>query len=198
MFYRGVFDVPEGLIYDNFDGELHVVDTFTPPANWQRYVGVDFGGVNTGALCYAENPETGQLVLMHEYLEGGKTSAEHAATFSGWKSSIACGGAPSEDQWRREFGAAGFPIQRPAKQLKDVEVGIARVYEQHAVNGILVMRHCKRYLDQKGTYMRAMDRDGRPTEKIANKEEYHLMDAERYIVGTIRGRTGEVKVRRLG
>jgi len=43
------------------------------------------------------------------------------------------------------------------------------------------------YLDQKGTYSRELDANGQPTEKIKNKETYHYLDAERYIIGKIRG-----------
>ena len=42
------------------------------------------------------------------------------------------------------------------------------------------------YLDQKRTYARELDDRDEPTEKIADKETFHLLDAERYIIGFIK------------
>ena len=195
MFYRGEFDIPEGLIYQSFDADRHVIDPFPIPDNWIIYGGHDFGGVNMAGLRYAENPETKQLFLTNEYLEGHKTTKQHSETFKTWKPKLAVGGAGSEDQERLEFGAAGYPIIKP--QIKSVEVGIDRVYSQHSQDGIMVFRTCTKYLDEKGSYSREMDRDGNPTEKIKDKATYHLMDSERYIIGQIRTLAGKMKVRRL-
>jgi len=195
MFYRGLFDIPEGLIYNNFDLEQHTIADFPVPDSWPCYAGVDFGGVHMAAVRFREDPASGNLYLTEEYLEGRKTIAQHADTLKQWGVKFAVGGAGSEDQWRDEFGAAGFPIREPL--IGEVEVGIDRVYAQHAKGAIIVFKSCRRYLDEKGTYSREIDKGGQPTEKIANKSTFHLMDAERYIVSTIRARTGNVKVRRM-
>jgi hypothetical protein len=196
MFYRGEFDIPEGLIYGNFDTDRNVIDPFPIPDDWLKFAGHDFGGVNMAGLLYAESPETKQLFLIDEYLEGHKTTKQHADIFREWKPKLAVGGAWSEDQERLEFGSAGYPIIKP--QTKSVEVGIDRVYAQHATDGIMVFRTCSHYLDEKGSYSREVDRDGNPVEKIRDKSSYHLMDSERYIVGTIRAVHSKMKVRRLG
>jgi hypothetical protein len=84
MFYRGQFERPAGLIYDSFkdypavDGG-HLSPRFAIPDEWQRYMGLDFGGINTAALFYAEEPETKRLYLYREYLAGNRTAKEHTA-----------------------------------------------------------------------------------------------------------------------
>jgi hypothetical protein len=196
MFYRGLFDVPEGLIYQPFDSEIDVCDDFEIPADWPRWGALDFGGVNTGAICIAERPSDKHLFLAHEYLAGGKTTAQHAAHLLGWSCRGWWGGAASEDQWRREFAAAGMPVAPPL--TPDVEVGIQSVYAVLAQHHLTVMRSCRRWLDEVGTYARKTDKAGQTTEAIQDKQKFHLMDCTRYLLGTIRRPAGEIQVVRLG
>jgi hypothetical protein len=185
MFFKGLFTRPAGMIYDSFDFERHVIDPFEIPADWNRYGGLDFGGVNTAALRYAEHPETGMLYLTDEYHAGGRTAAEHAEKLKPWRCGYFVGGSKSEGHWRLEFSAAGLPVQSPA--ISDVEVGIDRVYGVHKTGRLLVFRTCVKYLDEKGRYARKLAPDGEPTEAIEDKNSFHLMDAERYIIGYLRG-----------
>jgi hypothetical protein len=183
MQYRGRYEKPAGLIYDSFNDKC-VWKPFAIPADWNRYLGLDFGGVNTAGVFFAAEPNSPRLYLYREYLAGGKTAKGHVNDLLDGESSrpaFAVGGAPSEDQWRDEFSAAGLAVQRPT--IKDVEVGISRVYGRHARNEIIVFSTCDKYLAQKRAYSRKLDRSGQPTEAIEAKATYHLLDAERYIVG---------------
>lgn len=184
MFYNGQFSRPAGMIYDCFL-DKHRIDPFMIPANWPRYGGLDFGGVHTAAVCYAEDPVTKALYLCREYLQGERTAAEHAAELKTWGCRLWVGGSKSEGQWRHEFAQAGLPIAEPS--ISDVEVGISRVYAMHKTDMLYVFSSASRYLDEKGRYSRELDRSGQPTEAIHNKNDYHLMDAERYIIGKICG-----------
>lgn len=195
MRYRGQYSRPAGLIYDSFrdwtideDGTRgHLVKRFAIPETWQRYLGLDFGGVNTAGVFYAEDPATGALVLYRTYLEGGRTAREHAsALLSGEPSYPFCvGGSRSEGQWRREFAMGGLGVAEP--DISDVEIGIDRVYGAHKRGEILVFDDLQDYLQQKRSYSRPIDpATGEPMPGIANKSIYHFMDAERYIIGRIR------------
>ena len=196
MFYRGQFDVPEGLIYQPFNTEIDTCDDFEIPATWPRYGGLDFGGVNTGGVCAAERPEDKHLFLCREYLAGGQTTRQHAGTLLSWSCRTWFGGAPSEDQWRREFSASGMPVIEPL--TADLEVGIAAVYAVLAQHQMTVFRSCRRWLDEVGTYARKTDKSGQPTEQIADKQTFHLMDATRYLLGSIRRPAPGISVVRLG
>lgn len=186
MFYDGEFEKPAGLIYDCFIDAMHTCPRFTIPDKWQRYMGIDFGGVNTAALFYAEEPGTGKMYLYRAYKSGSMTAAEHTRMLLRDEPMIpyAVGGAPSEGQWRDEFKAAGLPVRAPV--IKDVEVGIDRVYEAHKKDQIIAFDDLTGYLEEKHTYARKLDASGEPTEVIENKETYHYMDAERYIIGFIK------------
>lgn len=200
LFYRAIFTRPGGLIYDSFNEAICKIPRFEINPQWQRYLGLDFGGVNTAGVFYAEEPGTGRLYAYREYKAGGRTAAEHAHYLVKGEHMmpICVGGSKSEGQWRQEFQSGGIvngvmspglPVQEP--DIKDVEVGIDRVYGAHKRNEIFVFNDLAGYLEQKLTYGRVLDESGEPTTEIEDKEMYHFMDAERYIVGWLKGSSGQ-------
>jgi hypothetical protein len=193
MQYRGLFARPAGLIYDNFDTARHVVPRFRIPQEWPRYVGLDFGPTNTAAVFFAAElndleAKTGRLFLYRTYHPGKRSPREHVAAIleGGPRLPEAVGGSAQEDEWRREFANAGLPVREPP--IRDVEVGIDRVYACHARGEILVFEDLADYLEEKLTYSRELNERDEPTEKIQDKSDYHLLDAERYVVSWLKGR----------
>lgn len=187
MQYRGLYERPAGWIYDSFDEKAAIVPRFSIPANWPRYMGLDFGGVNTAAMYYANEPGTDRLYAYRQYKAGGRTAKQHVEAMLAGEPCLPAevvGGSKSEGQWRDEFKAAGLPVREPA--VSDVEVGINRVYGCHARGEIFVFSDLDGYLDEKRAYSRKLDAQGEPTEDIEAKNTYHFMDAERYIVGWLR------------
>jgi hypothetical protein len=192
LFYLGQFTRPAGQIYDSFDPTRHVVPRFKVPAEWPRFVGLDFGPVNTAAVFLAEEQApvtrepTGRLILYRTYHPGKRDPAEHVrAVLENEPRLPRCvGGAASEDEWREKFAAAGLPVLEPP--VRDVEVGIDTVYAAFARNEILVFSDLAEFLDQVQSYSRVVDDRGDVTEKIEAKETFHLLDALRYGVVDLR------------
>ncbi len=191
MFWRGRAAALRQLIYDVFDRVRHTCPRFPIPQGWRRYMGLDFGGVNTAAVFYAEEPGTGRLYAYREYLEGGRTAQEHArALLVDEPGRPECyGGSKSEGQWRREFAAGGLPIRGPT--ISDVNLGINRVYGCHKKDGIVYFDDLRRIVAEKGRYQRKKDRQGNVTSAIKDKNMFHLLDAERYVIGEIRKETAQ-------
>lgn len=186
--YKGLFTRPAGMIYDCFDENTHVVDPFVIPPEWERYMGVDFGGRNTAAIYVAHEPKSTNYYVYKTYgPAGGKTSQGHVTDILSGEATIpkAFGGAPSENQWRMEFTKAGLHIGRPLFDGGDsVEVGIQRVYTALSGHTLKVFRTCNELIDEFQSYAYEMKDDGEPdTTRIANKNTYHLLDSVRYIVG---------------
>lgn len=180
MMYRGIFERPAGMIYDCFGAE-NKVKRFNIPSSWQRYVGIDFGGVNTAAVFIAEDPDTKDLFLYRTYHKGELTAKEHADKIkSGEPGRLTVyGGAKSEGQWRKEFRSAGLFIHEPP--VSEVEVGIDRVYGLFKSHRLFVFDDLSDLIDELESYSRVLDESGEPTEKIEDKETYHKADALRYI-----------------
>lgn len=184
LFYRALFTRPAGMIYESFDEKQHLIPRFSLPDHWPRFLGLDFGGVNTAGMYYAQEPGTRRLYAYREYLRGGRTAKQHAVALLDNEPGVpqCVGGSKSEGQWRREFQDGGLPVRPPA--VTDVEVGIDRVYGWHAGEPaqLFVFDDLLEYLDMKRSYSRVLNEKDEPTEEIEDKETYHLLDAERYIL----------------
>jgi hypothetical protein len=198
MFYRGRKSGLRGIIYDVFERQLHTCPRFPIPDDWRRFMGMDFGGVNTAAIYLAEEPASERLYAYREYLAGGRTSREHTEHILGGERGrpIAYGGARSEGQWRQEFRAAGLPIREPSEP--DVMVGIQRVYSVLKSGGLVFFDDLDGTLDQLGGYRRKRDKLGELIDEIENKAAYHYLDALRYVVATIRQERAKMKVLTAG
>lgn len=183
LFYRAIFTRPAGMIYDCFDEQKHKLPRFAIPIDWQRYCGLDFGGVNTAGVFFAEEPGTKKLYAYREYKHGGRTAREHANALKAGESQLplCVGGSHSEGQWRDEFCAGGLPVQEPA--VKDVEVGIQRVYAAIKKGEFYVFDDLTGLLEELATYSRVVNDRGETTEEIDEKSTFHFLDAVRYIVG---------------
>jgi hypothetical protein len=183
MRYLGQFTKPAGLIYSAFEPSM-IVEPFPIPDEWERLIGVDFGGANTAALYLAQNPDTRQWIVYDEMLTGDKTSKEYAQEALGRlpadSSFTAYGGSKSEGQQRRDWADGGLALGEPP--ISDVESGIDRTTEWLKTDKLVVLRSCPGLIDEFGTYRRKLDSLGEPTDKIDNKRTFHRLDALRYAV----------------
>jgi len=189
MFYDGEFTRPAGMIYSDFSDDENTCAPFEMPIHWPRYVGIDFGAVNTALVWLAHDPRTDIYYLYNESLTGGKTTEQHAEeaishTRAGMSVSY-YGGARSETQQRMDWGAAGVTIFEPP--VWDVEAGIDRVIAVIKSRRLKVFRNLTGVLDEIGRYSREVDDSGNPTEKIKDKETFHRLDGLRYAVAGLGG-----------
>ncbi len=187
MFYRGRFAKPVGMVYDSFN-EVHCkVKRFPIPSNWLVYVGHDFGTANTAAVFYAQNPGSGDYFLFQTYKPGpGRSTSQHIEQWKeitkGKQVIRRAGGSHQEDEIRQGYTAQDWPIQEP--YVTNVQEGILRVYALHKANRIYVFDDLYDYLDEKMSYSWKLDDGYHPTDEIEDKAKFHLMDAERGILGS--------------
>lgn len=76
----GKWVAAEGLVYENFDPSVHCRPNYTvePPADWARYLSIDFGYTNP-FVCqwWAEDPD-GNLILYREIYKTKGLVEDHA------------------------------------------------------------------------------------------------------------------------
>lgn len=207
LFYRGRFTRPSGLIYDCIDPDVHFVDYEKPPADWKRYVGLDFGAPNFAAVFLAgesgyyeaEGPtlngepnylhtEDGELMPYTRYWayaeyrpDVSRTAADHVAEMrkiEPGKFEYIVGGSMSEGQWRAEFKAAGFNVREPNQT--EVEIGISRTWGLFNQQLLMIMKSCPRLIHELQNYSRPVDDNGDVLEGILDKADWHSNDALRY------------------
>jgi hypothetical protein len=185
MMYRAMWTKPAGIIYDCFDRDRNVIEGRAIPEGWIRVVGIDFGQVNTAAAFLAVRPDGGEIWVYKTYSSGEKSAEGHVRSLLATEPGVpyAVGGAASEDDWRRKFGMAGLPVDRPS--VSDVEAGIDAVYSAFQSGRLKVFASLERLIDEIGSYSRELDDNGDPTEKIEDKHRYHRLDALRYAVSEV-------------
>jgi len=190
MFYKGKYLRPAGLVYDSFDPAACKVARFDIPKNWLIYAGHDFGSANPAAMFYAQDPATGIFYAFYEYLPGqGRSTYEHVEEFKrithGYNVIARIGGnLTSEDGWRNDFTAHGWPIQPPKLTMKRVENQIAAVYALHRLNKIIAFDDLHNYLDQKMSFSYVLDERYQPTDKLEDEQKYHLLAGERTLMSS--------------
>jgi len=196
MFYDGTFERPAGLVYSDFDSDTQKVKPFDIPQEWPRYVGIDFGAVNTAVVWIALDPNTNCYYIYRCVMMGGKTTKEKAIMSLTYKHENTIrwtGGAKSETQERMDWNAEGVPVQE--SPIISVEAGIDRVIELLKTKRLFVFDTLKGLLDELGTYSRVLDDRGQPTEKIKDKNDYHRLDAVRYNISAVNfSTTGGINV----
>lgn len=75
---NGLWVAAEGLIYEEFDPAIHLLDPFKVPKSWTRYWSVDFGYTNPFVLqMWAEDPD-GRLYLYREIYRTRRLVEDHA------------------------------------------------------------------------------------------------------------------------
>lgn len=87
----GLWVTAEGVVYEEFDRGVHLMDRFTklpygnPPKDWPRYWAVDFGYTHPFVWqAWAKDPESGDLYRFRELYHTGLLVEEVAELIKGW------------------------------------------------------------------------------------------------------------------
>ncbi len=163
--FEGRWTAAEGAVFPEFSEAIHVVDDFTPPADWPWYVGVDPGFAHpTGAPWVCVSP-VGDLYVGDEIYEGGKSITQHVETILRMCTGRTVRkwfGDPHEffsnraqgESWAVQSKKAGLPTFMPwAAQEKGAMVNAYRQLLQNSVTRaqtgvrpgvcLYVMKRCK-------------------------------------------------------
>ncbi len=75
--YYGSWHATGGLVYDEWDEKVHLVDMFDIPDEWTRYRAIDHGINNPTACLWAAVSPEGNIFLYREYYKGGLSVYEN-------------------------------------------------------------------------------------------------------------------------
>ena len=134
------------------------------------------------AVFYAEKPGSDVLYCYRVYEAGNMPVSAHVEAMKEGEPGMpfrAVGGSPSEQQWRDEFDDAGWPIEAP--EFGDFWLGINQVYAAHRQSRIVYFDDLP-IVQDKSRYRREKDKQGNVVNKVHNKNAFHRLDAERYII----------------
>ena len=190
-YIRGLWVAAEGLIYDTFDADRHVLPE-TPVTEGEAYVSCDYGPQNaTVFLLWQKERGSMRWVCTKEYYYSGrenmrqKTVGEYVDDLTAWLDGVSPRRViidPSATPLKAELHKRGYQTRDADNDVRD---GIADVSSMLRNDRIAFARSCKNTVEEFGAYMwdpKAADRG----EDAPIKEHDHAMDAVRYFVRTQR------------
>jgi PBSX family phage terminase large subunit len=83
-FLEGRWARAEGVVFDAWDPEVHVVDRFDPPRSWRRHLSIDWGYTNPACVGLWVEDGDGRLYLFREIYRPGALVSELAEVVKGW------------------------------------------------------------------------------------------------------------------
>lgn len=175
--YMADFRKIEGLVYNEFDRNKHVIDKL-PTNVIEKYAGVDFGFTNPTAITEIWKTNDGVYVVVAEWYKTGKTNAE-VVEYAKTLDVSAFYPDPAEPDRIQDMRNAGLNCR---EVNKDVRKGIDAVMHALRNKTLLIHQSCSnliweienyRYKDKKNT-------TNEPEEPV--KENDHLLDAMRYVI----------------
>lgn len=139
--YMADFRKYTGLVYKEFQREVHVIEPFDIPEEWKIYRGIDFGSTNPTACLWVAVDGDENWFVVSEHYQTGETIDYHAGSISSNKHSsghnriVATYGDPSGAQWINEFAQRGIYITPANKETGQnaqgwVRYGIEKVSEK--------------------------------------------------------------------
>jgi hypothetical protein len=193
MRYRGRYDQPAGLVYDNFDMGRDVMDAIPEGVKVLWYVGHDFGLKNPAQLAIGYDPKNDDLYVAKEWKPTNKPVYKQAEALKAWAGITTdkpegdriimrrSGGSHQEEDSRDNWTQYGWRVDEPV--INDVAEQISRVYGQIALGRLKVLRSCTGFLDEILRYSHVVAEDGITVlDDIKDKSRFHYMDAMRYVL----------------
>lgn len=183
MMMLGQFTMSDGLVYPDWPTIL--VPPFAVPADWPRFMGLDWGYNHpTAAVWIAVDPATSDHYIYREYKVAGKTTQEHARALRLAEAGEYISGRwadPANKQSIADFAALPDPQDRmyfePAR--KGVEAGIDGVIALIRTGGLYCFSDLQHTIDEAAAYEWERDRHEQLTGK-PRKINDDLMDAIQY------------------
>jgi PBSX family phage terminase large subunit len=135
--YMADFRKFTGLVYKDFERDIHVCDPFDIPSNWYIYRGIDFGSTNPTVCLWVTVDNDDNMFIIDEYYKTGMTIDYHAGIINSSKYNNVrqTYGDPSGAQWIREFSQRNIYITPADKEIGTsnenwVRFGIEKVSER--------------------------------------------------------------------
>lgn len=186
MMFGGEFHKLEGLVYDCFDEDAHVVADIHQEARPYYIAGVDWGFTNPGViLIFAVCPKWG-CFLVSEWYKSGKTIADVVAACRmardtyGVERFLCDPSSPANILELNKAGLTAIPADN------DIRSGVDAMYEMITTGKFKVLRNrAKHFLDEIAIYHYPTIDDVKPDqdkkERLPVKQHDHAMDAARYV-----------------
>jgi len=191
-YLRGEWVLFEGLVYSEFSRDVHVKDFTGVRHSFSEYWGgLDVGFRNPSCFLVLARDGDGNICVLEEFYESGKTSGELTAVINSFISRYGSNFSrvfvdPSASMVVEELSRAGVCA---VGADNDVQAGVTVVKNLLHQNALRVDLGCSRLIHEIESYQYCKNRSGVFLETPLKKND-HAVDSLRYAVMGCRGNVG--------
>jgi len=172
----------EGMVYDEWSRENHVVAPFEIPKHWRRIRVIDWGYTNPFVCLWIAIDEDGRAYVYDEHYRSRTLIKDHAEAIQTRTGTFEATIADHDAQDNAELRQHGI-VTRNAD--KDIEAGLQKVKSRLQLAGdnrprLMVFSSCASVIREMELYRWPTSREGRNEKEQPLKENDHAMDALRY------------------
>ena len=177
----------EGLVYNTFNRDAHVIKPFKIPAEWKRYRGIDFGYTNPFACVWIAIDHDENAYIYDEHYQSEMLIKEHALRIkekSGDDKFLNTYADPSGKQERAELSSYGI-YTAPANT--DLIVGIQSVQKKLRIKennkpSLYIFNTCKNVISEFEAYRWSISQGVANLKEAPLDKDNHALDAMRYVL----------------
>ncbi|RHU80449.1 PBSX family phage terminase large subunit [Clostridiaceae bacterium OM08-6BH] len=201
-YIKGLWAVAEGVIYDMFDEDRHVVDSIELQQQPVYYVSCDYGTQNATVFLLWRKALDGRWACIREYYYSGrdtrkqKTDSEFSDDLKEWLRGIVPERVivdPAAASFIAELKKRGYNVKKARNDVLDGIRFVAMLLNQ---DKIVFLRCCENTIKEFASYIwdeKAADRGEDKPVKVRD----HAMDAVRYMCYTVIRKPGGVTVLKM-
>jgi len=196
--YMAEFTKNAGLVYQEFDKDVHVLKIDQPEPNWVKYRSIDFGQTNPTACLWVGIDGAGSLYVYDELYRTGISTSElahliNAKSADYYTATYGDSAAAQSIKDLAEYGVYVTPIQKTAHASREdyLKAGIEKVREFLKIQEgtgkpkLFVSSRCQNLIDEFLAYswpevkddVRELNKPEKP-----EKAYDHALDALRYFI----------------
>lgn len=181
---KGLWVMAEGLVFETFDRNRHVIDSFGIPDHWKRVRGIDYGHTNPFVCLWGALDEDDRLYIYDEHYRKKMLVRDHAEIIKQRGGTYIWTVADWDAEGNAQMQKAGIYTRNAQK---DIATGLENVAKRLVIQPddqprVFITSNCKNLIREFGLYRWNEPKDGRNEKEEPVKEHDHAMDTLRYMV----------------
>lgn len=191
----GIWRSHEGAVYDEFDEDIHTIDPFPIPEDWEKFRSIDFGYTNAFVCLWGARDHDGRVYIYRELYKARRRTRELAGMINelSGKEKYIFTTADHDAQERAELENSNIPT---SKAEKNVTNGIQQVKNFLSIRGdgrpgLYFFRDLRHTLSEIYEYCWEKEKDGSNAREEPVKFNDHAMDALRYMLMALPDKKGK-------
>lgn len=187
---EGKFAAFAGAVYKSYKRDVHVIESFPIPEDWDKWRAVDFGFTNPLCCLWIARDGDNRFYVYQEHYRAQTSIQEHIGIIKGVskEEKYRCTWAdPENAEGREQFRKAGLGTK---VAQKSIQLGIEAVQTYLKVRGddypgLFIFSNCKNLIKEFSSYHYPTGTVNRDAPDHPVKVNDHALDALRYCIYSI-------------